>query len=185
MKKPKVAKPMGDAAVKAKTGKVLAEWFRILDRVGAKKRPHKEIVKYLKEIEKVPSWWCQMVTVEYERARGLRELYQKSDGLFATSASRTLNAPLARVYKAWADETQRAEWLPNGKMEVTTATTDKSIRAAWDGNKSRLNVGFYGKGAGRCQVALDHEKLRSAAERAKMKKYWLDALGRLEEFLAR
>lgn len=183
MKKPKVAKPMGDDAVKAKTGKVLAEWFRILDSAGAKRRPHKEIVKYLKEKENVPSWWCQMVTVEYERARGLRELYQKADGLFATSASRTLNAPLARVYKAWADERQRAEWLPKGKMEVTTARKDKSIRAAWDGNKSRLNVGFYNKAVGRCQVALDHEKLPSAAERAKMKEYWLDALGRLEKYL--
>lgn len=184
MKNLKTAKPMGDGAVKTKTGKVLVEWFLVLDRAGAKKWPHKEIVKYLKDEEKVPSWWCQMVTVEYERARGMREVYQKADGLFAASASRTLNAPLARVYDAWADETQRRAWLPKGKMDVTTARENKSLRAAWDGNKSRVNIGFYGKGAGRCQVALDHEKLRSAAERAKMKKYWLEALGRLEKHLA-
>jgi hypothetical protein len=183
MKKLKIAKPMSDDAVKAKTGKALGEWFRILDSAGAKKWPHKEIARYLNEDEDGPSWWCQMVTVEYERARGLRKLYQKADGLFAASASRTLNAPLARVYGAWA-EAQRAEWLPKGKMDVTTARKDKSIRAAWNGNKSRLNVGFYSKDSGRCQVALDHEKLKSAGEHAKMKKYWLDALGRLEKHLA-
>jgi hypothetical protein len=185
MKKLKVAKPMSDGVVKTKTGKVFGEWFRILDGADAKKRPHKEIARYLKEEEKVRSWWCQMVTVEYERARGLRKLYQKADGRFAASASRTLNAPLARVYQAWADETQRRAWLPKGKMDVTTARENKSIRAAWDGNKGRVNIGFYGKSAGRCQVALDHEKLLSASERAKMKKYWLDALGRLEKHLQR
>jgi hypothetical protein len=55
MKKLKVAKSMSDDAVKAKTGKVLAEWFRILDRAGTKKWPHKEIARYLKEEEKVSS----------------------------------------------------------------------------------------------------------------------------------
>jgi len=183
MKKPKEAKRMSDETVKAKTGKVLGEWFRILDNFGAKKLPHKEIAKYLHEKEKVPSWWCQMVTVEYERARGLREMYQKAGGGFAASASRTLVAPLAKVYEAWADETQRRRWLPDGKMDVTTTTKNKYFRAAWGDNRSRVNVGFYAKGAGRCQVAMDHEKLRSAGERAKMKKYWLDALICLESFL--
>src|SRR5579863_7088765 len=161
MRKLAAAKKIGGDVVKAKTGKVLADWFRILDSAGAKKWPHKEIATYLKEKEKVASWWCQMVTVEYERARGLREVFQKADGLFAASASRTLDASLSRVYDAWADEAQRAQWLPDVKMEVTTARENKTIRAAWNGNKSRVNIGFYGKGAGRCQVALDHEKLAS------------------------
>ena len=182
-KKPRTNKRSSDESVKAGTGKVWKEWFAILDRAGAKKWPHKEIARYLKEEEKVPSWWCQMVTVEYERARGLRQLYQKADGRFAASASRTLDAPLARVYQAWANELQRAEWLPKGKMDVTTARENKSIRAAWDGNKSRVNIGFYGKDASRCQVALDHEKLASAADRAKMKKYWHSAFARLEKHL--
>ena len=124
-----------------------------------------------------------MVTVEYERARGLRELHQKSSGDFSASASRTLDAPLSKVYEAWADETQRSRWLPKGKIQVTTATKNKYFRAAWDGNKSRINVGFYAKGADRSQVALDHEKLRSAAECVKMKKYWHAAFTRLETHL--
>jgi hypothetical protein len=183
MKKPNTQKRMNDDAVKSKTGKTLSEWFRILDDLGAKKLPHKEIVKHLHEKENVPGWWCQMVTVEYERARGLRELHQKSSGEFAASASRTLDAPLSKVYEAWADETQRSRWLPKGNIQVTTATKNKYFRAAWDGNKSRINVGFYAKGTDRCQVALDHEKLRSAAECAKMKKHWHAAFTQLETYL--
>jgi hypothetical protein len=183
MTKAKEINEIGDQAVKAKTGKELDAWFRILDAAGAKKLPHKEIAQYLRDKEKVPSWWSQMITVEYERARGLRKMFQKAGGTFAASASRTLGAPLGKVYKAWADETQRKRWLPDGKMEVTSATKNKYVRAAWDGNKSRVNVGFYTKGPGRCQVAMDHEKLRGAGERAKMKKYWLDALSRLEKYI--
>lgn len=61
--KPKEAKRSSDETVKAKTGKVWAEWFGILDKAGAKKSPHKEIVEYLAEKKKVPAWWAQMVAV--------------------------------------------------------------------------------------------------------------------------
>ena len=38
---------MSDEAVKAKTGKAWKEWFAILDKAGASKLSHPEIVKYL------------------------------------------------------------------------------------------------------------------------------------------
>src|SRR5215469_1117257 len=72
-KKPKETKRSSDEAVKAKTGKVWAEWFKILDKAGAKKMPHKEIALYLYEKQKLPAWWCQMVAVGYEQERGLRQ----------------------------------------------------------------------------------------------------------------
>ena len=61
-KRPKETKRSSDEAVKAKTGKVWAEWFEILDKAGAKKWPHKEISAYLYEKRKVPSWWWQWAT---------------------------------------------------------------------------------------------------------------------------
>src|ERR1700677_4604156 len=97
MTKTKEPKKISDEVVKAKTGKELDAWFRILDAAGAKKLPHKEIAQYLRDKEKVPSWWSQMITVEYERARGLRKMFQKAGGTFAASASRTLGAPLGKV----------------------------------------------------------------------------------------
>jgi hypothetical protein len=44
-------------------------------------------------------------------------------------------------------------------------------------------VNFYPKSAGKCQVAVDHMKLPSSKECAKMKAYWFEALNRLQEML--
>ena len=183
MKNPRETKRSSDEAVKAKTGKVWAEWFKILDRAGAKKWPHKDIAAYLKEKQKVQSWWCQMVAVGYEHERGIRQKFQKCDGEFAASGSRTLNVPMSKLYEAWTDEKLRRRWLPDAKMEITTATRNKSLRAKWDDGKSRLSVNFYAKGAGKAQAAVDHMKLASSKECAKMKNYWFEALNRLESQL--
>ncbi len=53
MKKPRETKRSSDEAVKAKTGKVWAEWFKILDKAGARKWPHKEIAEYLHDEQSV------------------------------------------------------------------------------------------------------------------------------------
>jgi hypothetical protein len=181
MKKPRETKRSSDEAVKAKTGKVWAEWFTILDKVGAKKWPHKEIAAYLREKQRVPAWWCQMVSVGYEHERGIRQKFQKCDGEFSTSGSRTMAVPMAKAFAAWTDEKLRRRWLPDGKLEITTATPEKYVRGKW--GSSRLSVGFIGKGAAKTQVALDHGKLASSRECAKMKAYWFNALNRLESLM--
>src|SRR5882762_4706979 len=88
---------MSDEAVKAKTGRTWKEWFGILDKAGARKMSHPEIVKYLHTKHDVGPWWQQMVTVTYEQVRGLRELHQKPAG-YSISVSRTVNVPLAKLY---------------------------------------------------------------------------------------
>jgi hypothetical protein len=179
MKKPRETKRSSDEAVQAKTGKVWAEWFRILDKTGAKKWLHKEIAAYLHDKHKVSPWWSQMVSVGYEHERGIRQKFQKCDGEFSASGSRTLAVPLAKAYAAWTDEKLRNQWLPGAKIEITTATPGKYVRAKWDGG-TRLSVGFYSKGPGRAQVAVDHGKLANSRESARMKSYWFAALNRLQ-----
>jgi hypothetical protein len=182
MNKPRDTKRSSDEAVKAKTGKVWADWFRILDKAGAKKWAHKEIALYLYEKQKLSGWWAQMVSVGYERERGIRQKFQKCDGQFSASGSRTLAVPLAKAYAAWTDERLREGWLPGAKMEITTATPGKYVRAKWNGD-TRLSVGFYAKGAGKTQVAVDHSKLANSKECARMKSYWFAALNRLQGIL--
>jgi len=181
-KKPKETKRSSDAAVKAKTGKVWAEWFAILDKAGAKKMAHKEIATYLHEKQEVPGWWAQMVAVGYEHERGLRQKFQKCDGQFSASGSRTIAAPMTKAFAAWTDEKARKSWLPGGKLEITSATPGKYVRGKWNG-ESRLSVGFYSKGSNKTQVAVDHEKLRNAKDVLKMKSFWFEALNRLESLL--
>jgi hypothetical protein len=182
MKKPRETKRSSDEAVKAKTGKVWVEWFAILDKAGAKKMPHKEIAAYLHDKKGVPSWWCQLVAVAYEHERGIRQQFQKCDGVFSASGSRTLAVPLARVYGAWTDDQLRKRWLPDAPMEITTATPGKYVRAKWN-EGTRLSVGFYATPGGKTRVAVDHERLASSEECLKMKSYWSSALDRLEKIL--
>ncbi len=181
-KKPKETKRSSDAAVKARTGKVWAEWFAILDKAGAKKWPHKEIAAYLYDKQKVPGWWSQMVAVGYEHERGIREKFQNCNGDFAANSSKTFVAPVSKLFQAWADEKFRNRWLPDANIEITTATKGKSLRAKWDGG-TRLSVYFYRSGKEKARVVVDHMKLTSSKECAKMKNFWFEALNRLERAL--
>jgi hypothetical protein len=167
---------MSDAAVKAKTGKTWPEWFAVLDKAGAKQMTHPQIATYLAAEHGVPGWWCQMVTVGYERAHG-RAKHERPDG-YSISVSKTVAVPVAKLFRAWNDPRSRARWLLEAPFTIRKATLDKSLRVTW-GERENLSIGFYDKGESKSQVALEHSKLRSAKEAAKAKVYWAEAMERL------
>jgi uncharacterized protein YndB with AHSA1/START domain len=173
---------MSDEAVKTKTGKTWKDWFAILDKAGARKMSHQEIVKFLNTKHDVGPWWQQMVTVTYEQARGMRELHQKPGG-YSISVSRTIDVPLAKLYKAFANEKSRQMWLNEDGLMVRKATANKSMRLNWNEGKTSVEIGFYPKGENKSQVAVQHSKLPDAKAGAKMKSYWAKALDRLREAL--
>ena len=172
---------MSDDAVKAKTGKTWPEWFAALDSAGCKQKSHPQIVAVLREEHGVGSWWQQMVTVEYERSRGLRAVHQKCDGDFSANISRTINVDLPALYQACADEKQRTQWLPN-PITIRKANEHKSIRATMPDSTS-VQIMFYAKGDGKSQVTIEHNKLADSADVAKRKEYWKAALDKLTALL--
>ena len=157
---------MSDEAVKAKTGKTWKQWFTILDKAGAKKMTHQEIVKHISGEHGVGPWWQQMVTVTYEQQRGLRDEHEKPDG-YQISVSRTVNAPLAALYKAFENGKTRAQWLPEDGLVERTATTNKSMRVTWNDRKTSLEINFYPKIEDKSQVVVQHSKLPHAKAAAK------------------
>lgn len=177
--KAKQSPRMSDDAVKAKTGKAWAQWFKILDAAGAKKMTHQERVALLNQKHGVGPWWQQMVAVTYEQARGLRDKHQKPEG-YEISVSRTVDAPVGEAFKAWADEKTRRKWLP-ASLTIRKATANKSLRITWEDGTTSLEVSFMPKGAGKSQVVAQHSKIPDAKGVAKMKKFWAKALDRLKE----
>jgi uncharacterized protein YndB with AHSA1/START domain len=173
---------MSDDAVKAKTGKDWKQWFAILDKAGAYKMNHPEIVKYLSTKQGVGPWWQQMVTVTYEQARGLREKHQKPAG-YQVSISRIIKTPLAKLFKSVANEKARKAWLQEDGLTTRKTTPNKSIRITWSDGKSSLEINFYSKGDDKSQVVVQHSKLPDAKASAKMKAYWSKALDRLRASL--
>lgn len=172
---------IGDAAVKKATGRTWSEWRGVLDRAGAAKMAHKDIVILVHEKYKVGDWWSQMVTVGYEQARGLREKHQKPDG-YEISGSKTVAVPLGTLFGAWLNANLRKKWL-NAGITIRRATPKKSMRMTWSDGRTSVDANFYAKGTGKSMVSLNHRKLSDAAAAKKMKTYWATRLARLQAML--
>ncbi|MBI5051900.1 MAG: DUF4287 domain-containing protein [Chloroflexi bacterium] len=173
-------KRMSDEAVKAKTGKNWKEWFTIIDKAGGRKKTHQEIVTYLRTKHKISDWWQQMVTVVYEQARGKRVKHQTSKG-FQVGGNKTINVPIATLYKAWITEGSRRPWLPHSDITIRKSMLNKSMRLTWVDGKTHVDVQFYEKDGSKSQVTLEHSKLPNTREANRMKAYWARALTKLKE----
>ena len=172
---------MSDEAVKAKTGKDWKAWFALMDKAGANKLTHKDIAALLSETHKVPGWWSQMVTVEYERARGLRVKFQQAGG-FTLNASKTMAVDLPKLYRAVSDSKLRGRWFPKGKYEVTSTTDLKYFRAKWEGD-TRLEINTYAKGEGKAQITVQQSRFQSEKAMEAMRGEWKKAVERLTDLL--
>lgn len=177
--KKKSAPGMSDAAVKAKTGKTWAEWIAALDKAGAKAMSHKEITALLSKRHKLADWWSQMVTVGYERAKGLRELHQTAKG-FNTSVSRTLATGLDQLFEIWDEARTRGSFLKEA-IAVTTRNPGKNMRFAWDKDGGKVEVRFTAKGPEKAQITIDHMGLANSAAVKRVKEFWADTLEKMGE----
>jgi hypothetical protein len=170
---------VSDAGIKAKTGKDWATWYAALDKAGAAGMDHKGIVAVLNGKMKVGPWWGQMIAVSYERARGIRAVNQKCDGEFSVSVTKVMPVGLSELYAAATDLTTRKKWFPSGTFEETSKTKNKYWRGKWK-KDGRLEVGFYTKGSGKAQIALQSNKLSGPDEVAGERAAWKKALEKLQ-----
>jgi uncharacterized protein YndB with AHSA1/START domain len=171
---------MADARVREKTGRSWAEWVGVLDAAHASDKPHAEIAKYVSSLG-TPDWWTQMVTVGYERIRGLREKSQRRGGGYEAGKSRTFAVPIATLYKAFLSPRIRRRWLPV-KLTVRTAIPNKSLRVTWD-DGSIVVLAFTARRRERSTVTAVHQKLADRAAVARIKSEWAAAFDRLAAVL--
>lgn len=172
---------MTDAAVEKQTGRNWAQWVEVLDGHRAMEKPHREITQFVSSLG-TPDWWTQMVTVGYERIRGLRDKGQRRGGAYEASKSRTFGVPVETLFDAFANARKRRKWLPV-KITVRTATAPKSMRITWDDGTS-VELVFLSKGTAKSTVAVQHSKLPDRAAVEATKKSWSEHLDRLGELLA-
>jgi len=170
---------MSDAAVAAKTGKNWKQWVAALDAIGAAELRHAEIARKLHDDLGVPGWWTQMVTVGYERIRGLREKGQRRGGGYEVGKSKTFAVPIAELYAAFG---RRERWLGKPQPTVRKATPEKSVRWKWpDGT----NVEFYflPKGVAKSVLHVQQRGLATRAKAEEMRAFWGERLSALGELL--
>lgn len=164
---------LSDDALRAATGKSWAEWFAILDAAGATSLTHPQIAGLLQSDHAVPPWWCQMVTVGFEQARGMRLPGQRADGTFEVGASATL----AGSQQEALDAVIAAVSAGLGEPPVRVSRDVKFVTAKWmTGEKASILAMANPSSGGKTSVSLTHSKLDDATAVAPAKeamKGWL------------
>jgi hypothetical protein len=171
---------MSDASVSKRTGRAWAEWVRVLDAAQAAQKPHREIAEYVSSLG-TPDWWSQMVTVGYERIRGLRDKGQRRGGAYEAGKSRTFNVSVTDLFDAFANARKRRRWLPV-KIDIRSSSPAKRMRIAWP-DATIVELNFLPKGREKSAVAITHQKLGDRAAVEAKKKEWTDYLDKLSELI--
>ena len=175
--------PCGDEALKRQTGRDWAEWCALLDQDGAASMTHPQIAVIVHDKYQGGSWWSQMITVGYERARCLRSVAQDRGGTFSASASRTLPVAAGIAHALFTDSERRQNWLGETAV-LRTAVPPKSVRLTWpDG--AIVAVFITAKGDDKCSVAIEHGGLADADAADQTKAWWKAALERLHDAVRR
>jgi uncharacterized protein YndB with AHSA1/START domain len=198
---------ISEASVVKATGEGWAHWNGVLDRWArgsASGWSHRDAAAHLEEEHGVPPWWGQMVTVGYERARGIREVNQRAKG-YGLDVQRTIAAPAAEAFAAFADAQALSTWFSprwrhdfkrggnyaNGDGDRGTylaIDAPRRIRLSWENPKrapgSVAEIAFTPRGRGKTAVRVSHERLPDAGSVAGVRKGWSRALDSLRAYLA-
>ena len=197
---PKVRSRTGEAGLIQKTGHGYDHWFAVLDAFGAAGKGHTATAAHLRADHGVPGWHSQMVTVAYERERGLRAVNQSSAGDFQVNVSKVVAASVADVVDALGSARRRAQWL-----KAADATLGRALQAAFGGAEPRqvklrdrafarlrypwdgeaVEIAIMGKPNGRTSVVASMTKLAGPEQVETRRAQWRNALDGLKEYLDR
>ncbi len=176
-----------------RTGHGFDHWFALLDAFGARNKGHTAAARYLREEHTVSPWYCQGITVAYERARGLREVNQTCAGGFEVSVSRVLPLGVSEATAGLSRKDQRARWLPDvgGQLAtgLTAALASKRLRRNGDvatfryaDRDATVEWRFAAKPDGRSTVVVRTSGLANAAGVERARAEWRGALDRLRDY---
>ena len=186
---------LSEAKTLEKTGKTLQHWFDVLDRFGAVDKGHTAAARHLHEDHGVPGWYCQGITVAYERARGVRAMNQRCDGKFEVSASKVIAAKPLQIIRAlknghgWSDGVDAA--LLKG---LTAAVKDKKKgfvirerdglgRCRYKWNDTTVQLYLIPKN-GKTSFVVQHTNLAGAHGVDEFRAKWKAAFGALAAHLS-
>lgn len=191
---------ISDEAVERATGRDWGGWFRVLDGWGAADQGHQATALHLAEEHGLSGWWSQMITVQYERVRGLREVGETAGSGYQVGVQRTLAPTPAAAWERIASRDGMAVWLGAGAParlepgteyaladgttgEVRVVREGSHVRLTWRPPEweatSTLQVRAQESGSGRGTIGFHHEGLPDQESREAMRAHWRGVLDRL------
>ena len=190
--------PITDAACKKATGKTLKQWFKELDAMDGLKKGRRACTQHIYTKE-LGAWWPTTIYVEYEAHHGVT----KKDGLaegYSICVTKSINAPVANVYKAWTNAAKFKEMFGDGgkqsvkvdgeiscksgcKGTFTRIRPDKDLRFMWKhkGCTAPMQVDVqFQDNKGKCLMNVMTSRIQTRAESDGLRDAWTDALNRLK-----
>lgn len=161
----------------------MIDWFKFLDKNGAKKMSHKEIfdfVKSTKKLNELGIWKMNLFTTTYEWDRNIKQRGQRENG-FEISASKVICKRADLIYQYWTDESLRKKWLKE-KIEIRKTALNKSLVITWN-DGTTVRVEFYKKSEDKTSVVVQHLKLPDFETSEKMKNFWKESINNLNQLL--
>ena len=188
----------GEKNVIKKTGHGYDHWFAVLDAFGAPAKGHTASAAHLSDDHGVPGWHSQMITVAYERARGLRVANQTCAGDFQVNVTKVLPVSASEAVDALSSARRRAAWLkdadpslgraleaaltgPNAREIKVRKTAAAALRYPWDG--ATVEIYVLEKPDGRASVVASCTKLTGPEQVEKRRAQWKTALEGLKGHL--
>ncbi len=178
-----------EARVLEATGFPRSHWYAMMDAYGAV--DHAARARQLRsDAPDLDPWWVQTLSVDYERARGMREVGQSSTGDFQVSCSKTVAMGSEEAYEqivatpflAGARWLEGSTWETEGaRVEVRRADPGKMLRWFWHADeKSTVEIHFTAR-SDKTTVTIRHHGLPSKEAREAYRTKWKAALKRIYE----
>ncbi len=192
-----------DSSAREKTGKTLQQWFARLDEAGGLAKGRRELVTGLLSAKELDEWWATTVVVEYERARGAKEKDGQPKG-YSLCSTKTVGAPLARVFAAFGEARDLDRWLGAGtqvdfrdggtlhnadgdRATFVRIRAGKDLRLAWQhatrAPGSQVEVLFAAKGTDKTGITLNHTRIQARRDADALRAGWSAALDELKRVL--
>jgi uncharacterized protein YndB with AHSA1/START domain len=196
--KPGALGSVSDAASIKSTGHGLEHWFAVLDKFSQGRKGHTDAARHLHEDHGVPGWYCQGITVAWERARGHRAMNQGCDGDFQVSVSRVMPVDLPELFRLVGDPKERARWLKDADPALVRALTagftagrSKGLRMV-NPRRARLRyrwepgvveIALEPRPGGKSTIVAANTELPDADAVERRRALWRDALDGLRSYL--
>jgi hypothetical protein len=178
-----------DEAVKKASGKTWVQWFALLDKAGAKKMTHTDIVKWVfknhlgkkganTNVATSGGWWSQMVTVEYERSRGLRKVNQNTMG-FMVAVHKTVGMSLPQFKTKW----RQVLAAPGVKARKLSALPTKAKHRLfyYQMAHGKLIVGSGTAPSGKLRIVVEAVGLSGPGAVTRERNFWRTQLDSIEK----
>ncbi len=177
---------ISDDAVHKATGRSWRQWFDVLDEIGIE-HDHTTRARLLSDAEPgLTGWWVQMITVQFERERGLRKVGWSSSGGYQVSVTKTFAMDAERLWHsvlsspafADADWVEGATWSHGEEaVEVRRVAPAKLLRwfESKDSAKSTVELHFDAK-AEKTTLTIRHHGLADEADREPARARWKNVM---------